>query len=246
MKTGLFVLGLFFSAAAMAGRFEIIGEGTASMPAEFIRVNITVASECHTSALSARQDVDQLSQKAVAVLEKYKTNIPDQLAVSPDANIQAVKTFYVDGRQVIICDADHSWTSTTAIQFKLNNLQLLAELQDGLLGLNQKIKSNIDLNVEHLTISLSAPIPGVFADTWDKMSDLALQRAHANALRQVRVLSEGMNNPTIELSRVTTTANKSGQIVYDRVDAEGDTSGVSLGKVSLKLARQFTFNVTTQ
>lgn len=246
MKTGLLVLGLVVSASAMAGRFEIIGEGTASMPAEFIRVSITVASECHSSALSARQDVDQLSQKAVATLEKYKTNIPDQLAVSPDANIQAIKTTYVDGRQVIICDVDHSWSSSTAIQFKLNNLQLLAELQDGLLSLNRKIKSNTEMNVERLAISLSAPVPGVLAGTWDKMSDLALQRAHQNALRQVRVLSEGINNPKIELSRVTTTANTSGQVVYDRVDADGDTSGVSLGKVSLKLARQFTFNVTAQ
>lgn len=246
MKTGLFLLGMIVATTSWAGKFEIIGEGTASKAAEFIRVNITVASECHDSALNARQAVDTLTQKAIAALEKYKTTIPEQLSVSPEANIQKTKTAYVNQETVIICDEDHNWTSSTVVQFKLNNLKLLAELQDSLLSLNGKTLPLSAINTERLTLSLSQPVPGVLAETWDAMSDLALKRAHANALRQVAVLSEGLTNPKVELSKVSTTANSSGQVLYDRVDAEGDTSGASLGTVSLKLARLFTFKVEVQ
>ena len=246
MKLGLILVSVALSAQAWAGKFEIIGEGTASVKAEFIRVNITIGSECHASALSARQAVDQLTQKAIASLEKYKTDIPAQLSVSPEANLQKVKTAYINNETVVICDENHSWVSSTVIEFKLNDLQRLAELQDALLSLNSKALPPSAVNKERLALTLSQPVPGVLAETWDKMSDLALQRAHANALRQVSVLSQGMNNPKIELIKVSSTSSSSGQVVYDRVDAEGDTSGVSLGTVSLKLSRQFTFKVETQ
>lgn len=246
MKRGVFLIAALVSTQAWAGKFEIIGEGTAAVQAEFIRVNIKVASECHASALTARQAVDQLTQKAIEALEKYKTDIPAQLSVSPEANVQKVKTAYVNNENVIICDDSHSWTSSTAIEFKLNNLQLLAELQDRLLILNQKVLPLSAINQERLTLTLSQPVPGILAETWDKMSDLALQRAHANALRQVKVLSQGMNNPQVELVKVASTSNASGQVLYDRVDAEGDTSGAGLGTVSLKLSRQFTFKVEAQ
>lgn len=246
MKIGLFLVVATLSAQAWAGKFEIIGEGTASVKAEFIRVNIVIGSECHASALSARQAVDQLTQKAIVGLEKYKTDIPAQLSVSPEANIQKVKTAYINNQNVVICDENHSWTSSTVIQFKLNDLQKLAELQDALLSLNGKTLPLSTINKERLTLTLSQPAPGVLAETWDKMNDLALQRAHANALRQVNVLSQGMSNPKIELVKVASTASSSGQVLYDRVDAEGDTSGVSLGTVSLKLSRQFTFKVEAQ
>lgn len=246
MKPVLIIAGMLLSTTSWAGKFEIIGEGAASKAAEFVRVNITVASECHGSALSARQAVDGLTQKAIGALAKYKTTIPEQLSVSPEANLQKIKTAYINQQQVTICDADHAWTSSTSVQFKLNDLQLLAELQDALLVLNAKTLPLTAVNVERLALSLSAPVPGVLAETWDTMSDLALKRAHANALRQVNVLSEGMVNPKVELTRVSTTANVSGQVIYDRVDSEGDTSGVSLGTVSLKLARAFTFKVEAQ
>jgi hypothetical protein len=41
MKKGMFLLFVFFSTHAWAGKFEIVGEGTASHAAEFIRVNIS-------------------------------------------------------------------------------------------------------------------------------------------------------------------------------------------------------------
>ncbi len=243
MKTGLFLASMLLSATTMAGRFEIIGEGTASRAAEFLRVNIHVGSECHESALSARQAVDALTQRAIAALEPYKTTIPQQLSVSPEANIQKIKTAYINNETVVICDENHDWTSSTTIQFKLNNLQLLAELQDALLSLNGRSQPIRAIKTERLALTLAQPVPGVLAETWDSMSDLALQRAHHNALRQVRVLSEGIVNPKVELLKVATTANSSGQVLYDRVDSEGDTTGASLGTVSLKLARQFTFKV---
>ncbi len=246
MKKKLVLGALLLTATAWAGKFEIIGEGTATVAAQFIRVSINVTSECHSSALAARKTVDVLSQKAVVALEKYKTTIPEQLSVSPEANIQKVKTAYIDQQNVIICDQDHSWTSSTTIQFKLNNLQLLAELQDALLSLNTPTLPLSAINVERIALTLSQPVPGVLAETWDAMGDRALKRAHENALRQVNVLSEGMKNPKVELMKVSTTANSSGQVLYDRVDAEGDTSGGSLGTVSLKLARLFTFKVEAQ
>jgi hypothetical protein len=246
MKTGLFFMAIVLSATTWAGKFEVIGEGAASKAAEFVRVNINVVSECHGSALNARQAVDALTQKAIAALEKYKTTIPEQLSVSPEGNVQKVKSAYINQQEVIICDEDHDWMSSTVIQFKLNNLQLLADLQDALLSLNGKSLPLSAKNQERLALSLSQPVPGVLAETWDAMSDLALKRAHSNAIRQVTVLSEGLVNPKVELIKVATTANSSGQILYDRVDSEGDTSGVSLGTVSLKLARQFTIKVDGQ
>jgi hypothetical protein len=246
MKGSIFTAMTLLSVMSWAGKFEVVGEGTSSKAAEFTRVNITVFSECHSSALSARRDVDELTKKAVDVLEKYKTGIPAQLGVSPEANEQKVKTAYIQNQTVIICDEDHAWTSSTVIQFKLNDLQLLAQLQDELLGLNPKSVPLSSHNTERLSLSLSKPIPGVLADTWDAMSDSALQRAHQNALRQVKVLSMGMSNPRIELSKVESAVNSAGNALYDRVDTEGDTSGISLGTVSLKIARKFTFKVEAQ
>lgn len=246
MKTSVVLASILLASAAWAGKFEIVGEGTAKKAAEFVRINIYVESECHSSALSARQDVDGLTQKAISTLAKYKTSIPEQLSVSPQANIQKIKTAYIDQVNVVICDENHSWTSGTVIQFKLNNLQLLAELQDSLLSLNTKALPMSAVNQERLVLSLAQPTPGVLAETWDAMNDLALKRAHQNALRQVTVLSEGMNNAKVELLRVSPTVNLLGQIIYDRVDAEGDTSAATLGTVSLKLARQFIFKVDSQ
>lgn len=239
-------LSLFLSSAALAGKFEIIGEGTASKTAEFIRVNIEVRSECHSSALSARKAVDDLTTNALTVLHQFRTNLPEQISTSPQANIQKIKTAYINNENVIICNEDHSWTSSTMIQFKLEGLQQLAQVQDALLNLNGPTPTLAQLNAERLSIVLSKPTGGVLADTWDNMSDLALQRAHQNALRQVKVLTLGMLNPKIELIKVAPTTDSSGQLIYDRVDSEGDTTGVSLGNVSVKLARQFVFKVEGQ
>lgn len=247
MKTTTMLLSLIMTTAAWAGKFEIIGEGIAMKPAEFVRVDIAIQSECHSTALQARHAVDELSAKAVEVLLKFKSDLPDQLVTSPEANVQKTKTAYINNETVIICDEAHNWTSATTLQFKLNNLEKLAELQDALLGLNPKIVKPNAVNVERLNLNLSKPTPGVLAETWNDMSDLALQRAHQNALRQVKVLSLGMTNPKIELSKVTAASTgSSGQLIYDQVNAEGDSSGNGLGTVAVKLARQFTFKVDEQ
>jgi hypothetical protein len=241
MKKLIFA-GLLLSATAQAGKFEIIGEGVASKVAEFVRVQIHLKSECHSTALAARKEVDILSQKTIAVLGQFKSDIPDQVILSPEANVQQIKTAYVNGEQVVICDEAHAWTSAMNIDFKLHNLQQLAELQDGLLKLNPIPDQG--KNVSRLALTLGRPNPGVLATTWDEMSDLALQRAHQNALRQVKVLTLGMVNPTIELAKVSAASSgSSGQLIYDRVDSEGDSGGSGLGLVSVRLARQFTFIV---
>lgn len=228
---------------ARAGRFEVIGEGTATVPSEYIQLAISARSECHNSALSARQTVDEMTEKALQALKPFAADIPQQLQVSPEANQQAIKTEYINNQTVIICDEDHSWNSATSIRFRLNDLKKLAALQDALLSLNPAKVPNSAVNVERLSLSIAKPTNGVLADTWDKMSDLALQRALQNALRQVKILTQGMNQNSIELVKVEATTNSSGQAIYDRVDSEGDTSGIGLGFVSLKLARQFTYQV---
>ncbi len=80
---------------ARAGRFEVIGEGTATVPSEYIQLAISAKSECHSSALSARQTVDALTEKALQALKPFAADIPQQLQVSPEANQQAVKTEYI-------------------------------------------------------------------------------------------------------------------------------------------------------
>lgn len=249
MKTKTILIGLTLLATttSWAGKFEIIGEGIAMRPAEFIRLDISINSECHSTALNARRAVDELVQKAVSALDPFKSEIPDQLMISPEANVQKTKTAYINNEHVVICDEAHSWTSATSLQFKLNDLQQLATLQDALLGLNPKAVKLNSINSDRLVLTLSKPTPGVLADSWNEMSDLALQRAHQNALRQVKVLTLGMINPKIELAKVTAAATgSSGQLIYDQVNSEGDSSGAGLGVVSVKLARQFTFKVEAQ
>lgn len=247
MKTKVLFFSLMVTTAAWAGKFEIIGEGIAMKPAEFIRVNISVASECHLSALNARRAVDDLVREALIVLDRFKADLPDQVTVSPEAHVQKTKTAYINNEHVVICDDTHNWTSSTSLQFKLIDLQQLANVQDALLVLNPKPTKLTAINAERISLTLSKPEAGVLADTWTTMSDLALQRAHENALRQVKVLTMGMINPKIELAKVTAASTgSSGQLIYDQVNSEGDSSGAGLGVVSVKLARQFTFKVDTQ
>ncbi len=242
LKSVLMVL--VTTSSAWAGKFEIIGEGVSSKSAEYIRLNINILSECHARASQARLTVDELASQTVTILNKFKTDIHEQLVVSPDGNSQSVKSAYINNKNVVICDEAHSWTSATTIQFKLMSLLQLAQLQDELLKLNPVSIPEDQVNTERLTLTLSKPVGGVFADTWDVMNDTALQRAHENALRQVKILTLGMLNSKVQLVKVSPTSNVSGQVIYDRVDSEGDSSGASLGKVSVKLARQFVFSVS--
>ncbi len=243
MKLLISFLILATVSSAKAGRFEVVGEGTATMPSQYIQLAISAKSECHSSALSARQTADELTEKALKALKPFAADIPQQLQVSPEANQQAVKTAYINNQTVVICDEDHSWNSETSIRFRLNDLKQLAAVQDTLLTLNPVKIPNSAINVERLSLTIAKPTNGVLADTWDAMSDLALQRALQNALRQVKVLTQGMNQNSLELIKVEATKNSSGQTIYDRVDSQGDTSGIGLGFVSLKLARQFTYKV---
>ena len=243
MKLRISFLILTTASSVFAGRFEVVGEGTATVPSEYVQLAITARSECHNSALSALQTVDELTERALLALKPFTADIPQQLQVAPEANLQAIKTAYIGNQTVTICDEDHSWNSATSIRFRLNDLKKLASLQDALLILNPAKIPNTVINVERLSLTIAKPTNGVLADTWDTMSDLALQRAQQNALRQVKVLTQGMNQSSLELVKVQATTNSSGQAIYDRVDSEGDTSGIGLGFVSLKIARQFTYKV---
>ena len=226
----------------MAGKFEIIGEGTSTKNAEFIKIQITVKSECLTTALLARNSVDNLSQQVLKTLGTYKANLPDQTQVSPGSNEQKKKVKYVNNQEVVLCDENHSWNSQSTIDFKLETMNQLAMLQDDLLKLNTGSQSSA-INLPVVQLNLSQPSGGVLASTWDDMNDLALKRAQQNALRQVNVLISDLGPQKIQLAKVTTSTQPSGQLIYDRVDSEGDTSGASLGKVSIKISRQFTFLV---
>ncbi|MES3037026.1 MAG: hypothetical protein V4736_03890 [Bdellovibrionota bacterium] len=243
MKKLLGAIILTAASSAWAGKFEIIGEGAASTAAEFINLDISVVSECHSSALSARKAVDELAEQAVAALKPFQTEMPQQLQIAPGANIQQLKTMYIGNENVVICDEAHNWNSNTMIQFRVRDLQSVAAVQDALLVLNPPNVAAEAKNVVRLKLTLGKPSPGVFAETWYKMSDTALARAQQNALRQVMVLIQGTNQTNIELLKVKPTTSSSGQLIYDQVTSEGDTAGIGLGTVSVKLAREFTYKV---
>ncbi len=242
MKTLAGLAITLIATSAWAGRFEVVGEGSATVAAEFVKINIETKSECHISALAAREASDRLAEDAIHALKVFTAPIPEQLQTAPGDNIHQLKTVYINNEQEIICDESHAWSSSTLIQFKLNDLRQLASLQDALLALNPPAVGAEIKNIERLSLTLSRPVPGVLAETWDKMSDLALQRAMQNALRQVNVLTAGTTEK-VELLKVQGTTSSNGQPIYDRVDSEGDTAGISLGKVSLKMARLFTYKV---
>lgn len=242
MKSLIF-LSLSLASAAWAGKFEIVGEGTSTKPAEFIKIDVQMQSECHETASAARLAVDGMTEKALAELKNFAANIPEQLQIAPGANLQQIKSVYIDNQSVVICDGSHSWTSSSIIQFRLDNLQKLANLQDALLRLNPVALPPSVKNTERLTLTLSKPVPGVYAETWNVMSDLALQRAQQNALRQVLALVPGINMSSIELLKVKQANTVSGNAIYDTVTSEGDTAGIGLGSVSVKIAREFTYKV---
>lgn len=251
LKNKLFlrVLGLITIAMpslAFAGRFEIIGESSLTHPAEFLKLDIALTGECYDSALNAKKSVDKISGDVLLVLEAFKdTQAERQIQIVPGSSAQNIKTAYVDGKQVTVCDARHAWTNSTTIQFKLTKVEELANLQDSILGAIEKntIGSESEVNLPLLKGSMSNPIGGVFSDTWDKMSDEALDAAHQNALRQVNVLVRRNPNARVELVKVAPTIDSSGAIIYDRVSQTRGSSTVSLGAVGLKMARLFVFNV---
>ena len=231
---------------ALAGRFEIIGESSLTHPAEYLKLDIAVTGECYDSALSAKKAVDKMTGDILLVLEAFRDTQADrQIQVVPGSSAQNVKTAYVDGKQVTICDAKHAWTNSTTVQFKLTKVEELASMQDNVLSVIEKNSTGneSEINLPHLRGAMSNPSGGVFSDTWDKMSDEALDAAHQNALRQVKVLVRGNPSARVELIKVAPTIDSSGAIIYDRVSQTRGSGTISLGAVGLKMARLFVFNV---
>ena len=240
------------SAGAHAETLEIIGEGSASHAAEFLKIQIDVGSECFASSLEAKNKTDDLSGKVAAVLSGFvDAKVEGQLAIYPGANEQTEKTTYVDNKLVVLCDKNHAWTSSSMIIFKLTAVTQLAELQDKVLTLMPQVApasggpGDSGINQPALKMALGRPVPGIFSDTYDGLNDLALNNAYDNALRQANILIKRTPNAKLDVQSIAPTHDNSGAVQYDRTQSSDDPSGTSLGRVSVEIGRKFTFNVTT-
>lgn len=227
-----------------AGKLEVIGEGVASRPAEFIRMNMQIHADCSTTAAEAKANVDRMSREVQVALQDFVVeSIGDQLQVAPSGQSQLIKKEYIGNEQVVICDKNHSWTSSENIAFKLVDLKQLAELQDKVFKAGEKNAIVGGINQARLQLTMAKPEPGVFASTWDEMNDVALKQAYQHAMRQVKIIVD-LENPggEINLVKMTATKDASGSLVYDQVTATGDTAGDSLGRVVVRMSRLFVFN----
>lgn len=245
MKSLLLLSLILTGSLSWASRLEIVGEGVQVVPAEYLRLTVSVDAKCHTSARSARTQVDQLVAQVQELLRPHAdADIGDQIQLAIGSNSQQVVTQYVDNQTVIICDDAHSWTADSSVTFKLTRLSDLATLQDAILTFAAQNSVQNGVNTPGLILNLSNPEPGVLATTWDKMNDDALKMAYNQALRQVKIVADLQQpNAVIELVKMTATRDTSGNSVYDRVTGTNDSNGSSFGKVSLRLSRLFTFNV---
>lgn len=241
--TGLIVMSSF----SWAARLEVSGEGVQTMTAEYLKLSVTVSSVCHTSALDSRSLVDQKVALVQQSLQPFlDASIGDQIQVSPGNNSQNVISVYDRKTDIttIICDEVHSWQSNSTLSFKLTRLQDLAQLQDALFTLAKNNNIPNGVNTVGITLDVSTPQPGVLAATWDAMVDNALRMAYNDALRQVNAIAKITDpNPQIKLLKMTGPSSSNSSSVYDRVTGSSDSSGTTLGKVSLKTARLFLFEV---
>lgn len=227
---------------AFATTLEVIGDGHASHAAEFLKINIELASECHGSAVGSKQSLDELLAKVrTVVTEKIDPSVPDSLVVLHGVSDQSVKQDYVEGRLVKICDENHAWRSTSRLVIKLTAIDELAELQDAVL--RSVPGSPVTINTPRSTLSLGKPTPGVFSDTYSTLVDTATENAHNHALHQVEVLTRRTPGAEIKLVRVAPSTQDSGNIVYDRTLSSADPEGSSLGRVYVQVSRKFIFNV---
>ena len=245
MKSLILVSLMLTGSLTWASRLEIVGEGVQVVPAEYLRLTMSVVAKCHTSASAARTQVDQLVTQVQELLKPHAdAGIGDQIQLSIGGNSQQIITKYVDNENVVICDEAHSWQADSSVTFKLTRLADLAALQDAILNFAAQNNVQNGVNTPGLILDLSNPQPGVLAETWDKMNDEALKMAYNQALRQVKVVADLQQpNAQIELVKMTATRDTSGNAVYDRVTGSNDSNGSSFGKVSLRLSRLFTFNV---
>lgn len=246
MKKLMITVFLALASTAQAARLEARGEGVQIVPAEHLRLHVSVVSICHVSALDAHTVVDEkLKLVTQALLAFADASIGDQVQISPGGNSQQSITEYDrnTNRPIVICDEAHNWQSRSSVSFKLTRLPDLAQLQDVLFRIARDHNVLNGVNTPGLTISISSPEPGVMSNTWDRMVDNALKMAYQDALRQVKAIVD-LENPNAQIKLVrmvgTPTASGAGN-VYDRVTGANDTTGETLGKVKLELARQFVF-----
>jgi len=247
MKTQILSLiaALSFSSVASAAstRLEMVGEGSASAPAEFLKVQIQLSSVCHATSLTARQEVQALSRRAQEVLAAHQDlTVENQLQVHPGSNTREERVEYRRNTSVLLCEELHGWGSSELLVFKLSKISEMDNLQDAILSMNDAIDipNSGDINKVVSKITLSAPQPGVFANTYDRLTDESLQNAHKNALRQAKLFANG-SEPT--LTKVQPTQDSSGGVSYDRTDLGGNASAAEKMSITVRVARKFTFNV---
>jgi hypothetical protein len=231
------------SPAALGASFEVVGDGSASARAEFLKLTVRVDAECYSSSRDARRRADELAVGVRDALRPFlEQDMELQLQVLPGLNARAEKTHYVSstGKTEIVCDLAHGWSSENTIVFKLAKLDRLAEVQDALLSLNASVPE-LRVNEPRESVALDRPVPAVFETTYEALQDRALRKAHETAVRQVRVLLESQPGAVATLVKVSSTNDSSGAVSYDRTGMSADPTGTSLGAVSVHVSRMFTF-----
>ncbi len=225
--------------AADGLKLNIIGEGIARAPAEFMKLTIKVAAQCNPTAREARAALETQMEGVAAVLEKHlDRTVEQQLQKIAGIAQKSELTEYEDGRQVKVCDS--SWHSIGTIVFKLTEKKELESVQDDILALDPNIR--MPVSVPRSSVSMSQPQPGIFANTYDQLTDTALERALAQATRQARVLLQQTGGGDVRLSKMAPSMN-SGGILYDRTGFGSDPEASEEVSVSVQIAREFTFQV---
>lgn len=238
------VISFSTSNAFAATTLELIGEGAATHPAQFIKMSISIKTQCFDSSVEARQKFEQVATHLKSTIGHLATNTADGIVVNRGTNDQQEIVEYIDGVRTQLCDNSHSWTSSGSVVVKIDNVQQLPQAQDEILKQIDSLTSNVMLvNTPRVIASLSQPSAGVWADTYQKLQDDALTNALKNARHQAQVLMRETPAATIDLVRVSPSTTGSGVVLYDRTHSSDDPNGISLGVVRVEISRKFLFKV---
>lgn len=232
------------STAFAATTLELIGEGSATHAAEFIKMSVSIQTQCYDSSVAARQRFEEVATHLKNTVGHLAANTDDGIVINRGTNNQQEIVEYIDGVRVQLCNNAHSWTSSGSVVIKIDNVQQLPQAQDEILKQIDSLTSGAPQpNTPRVVSSLSQPSAGVWADTYQQLQDDALTKALDNARHQAGVLTRETPSAVIELVRVSPSTTGSGVVLYDRTNSSNDPNGISLGVVRVEISRKFLFKV---
>lgn len=245
MKTNrLIILGTLATVFAQSGfalsqgdssRFQTDENGFAKAPAEFSGFTVHAITHCDPSATQANKSIRELSGQIEEVLKRFAdATVEEGIQSFPGATTKGDLIQHQNGVSVTICKG---WNGTQSYFFKLARLSDIPAFQDAVLELNPATDPK-------RVVSLSAPRPGIFSKTYERLVDLALRNAHEKAVRRVKVLLEDMPQfSQFLLSKVMSSTTAAGSVAYDQTGLGGDPSLSVLSSVNVNITRSFQFDL---